>query len=245
MRPKPTIPTVAPCRSRPSSSPGSQVRHSPARTKASPSARRRAIPSISASARSAVDSVSTPGVLPTGNAARARRVEVDVVGAHRVVRDRPQPRGGRDQLGVDGVGEQRQQPLELRRAPQQLLARRRQALGPNLHLVRRRQPVERVTGQAAGHEHALAGMHERGAWHERQGRCGRTPRPARHSLRWSPTSSRARPTRSSSRRRLRSFGARVEVYSVEDVARALAAEPSRLVVAGGDGSIAPVAAAAG
>ncbi|HZN87936.1 MAG TPA: diacylglycerol kinase family protein [Thermoleophilaceae bacterium] len=46
-------------------------------------------------------------------------------------------------------------------------------------------------------------------------------------------------------RRLRSFGARVEVYPVEDVSRALAIEPSRLVVAGGDGSIAPVAAAAG
>jgi diacylglycerol kinase (ATP) len=45
--------------------------------------------------------------------------------------------------------------------------------------------------------------------------------------------------------RLRSFGARVELYSVEGVAAALATEPSRLVVAGGDGSIAPVAAAAG
>ena len=38
----------------------------PLRTNASPSASRRAMPSISASARSAVDSVSTPGVLPTG-----------------------------------------------------------------------------------------------------------------------------------------------------------------------------------
>jgi len=66
MRPKPTMPTVASCRSRPSMRAGSQVSHSPWRTAPSPSSSRREMPSISARARSAVVSVSTPGVLPTG-----------------------------------------------------------------------------------------------------------------------------------------------------------------------------------
>jgi diacylglycerol kinase family enzyme len=45
--------------------------------------------------------------------------------------------------------------------------------------------------------------------------------------------------------RLRSFGAEVEHFRIEDVERAAAAGADRLVLAGGDGSIAPAAAAAG
>jgi diacylglycerol kinase (ATP) len=44
---------------------------------------------------------------------------------------------------------------------------------------------------------------------------------------------------------LRSFGAEVELFEIDQLERAVAAEADRLVVAGGDGSIAPVAAAAG
>jgi diacylglycerol kinase (ATP) len=44
---------------------------------------------------------------------------------------------------------------------------------------------------------------------------------------------------------LRSFGAEVEPFAIDELERAVAARADRLVVAGGDGSIAPVAAAAG
>ncbi len=44
---------------------------------------------------------------------------------------------------------------------------------------------------------------------------------------------------------LRTFGAEVELFAIDELDRAVAAESDRLVVAGGDGSIAPVAAAAG
>lgn len=44
---------------------------------------------------------------------------------------------------------------------------------------------------------------------------------------------------------LRTFGAEVEPFAIDEVERAVAAGADRLVVAGGDGSIAPVAAAAG
>ena len=69
-----------------------------------PRASRRAMPSISATARSAVLSVRTSGVLPTGMPRARRRLDVDVVDADRVVGDRPQPRRRVDQLGVDAVG---------------------------------------------------------------------------------------------------------------------------------------------
>jgi diacylglycerol kinase (ATP) len=44
---------------------------------------------------------------------------------------------------------------------------------------------------------------------------------------------------------LRTFGAEVEPFGIDELERAVAAGADRLVVAGGDGSIAPVAAAAG
>ena len=59
----------------------------PSRTSRSPSLIRRAMPSSSANAMSAVASVSTPGVLPTGMPRSFGRVEVDVVGADGEVGD--------------------------------------------------------------------------------------------------------------------------------------------------------------
>ena len=61
---------------------GSHVRPlRPSRTSRSPSGSRRASASSSANARSAVASVSTSGVLPTGMPRSVGRLEVDVVGA--------------------------------------------------------------------------------------------------------------------------------------------------------------------
>ena len=62
------------------------------RTAAAASGRRRAAASSSAKARSAVASVSTSGVMPTGMPRGRGGLEVDVVGADRVVGDRPQAR---------------------------------------------------------------------------------------------------------------------------------------------------------
>ena len=66
MRPKPTMPSVAPVTSAPRLRSGSNVTHWPSCTSRSPSGSRRASASSSAKARSAVASVSTSGVLPTG-----------------------------------------------------------------------------------------------------------------------------------------------------------------------------------
>ena len=65
IRPIPTMPSVAPLNSSPSRKSGSQLQPPP-RIARSASGSRRAALSISAHARSAVASVSTPGVLPTG-----------------------------------------------------------------------------------------------------------------------------------------------------------------------------------
>ena len=83
--------TVERCRSRPSSSCGPRrpTRRAPRR----PLPRRAgACREHQATARSAVALGQHPGVLPHGYAALGGRREVDVVHAHRVVRDRPQPR---------------------------------------------------------------------------------------------------------------------------------------------------------
>ena len=71
MRPQPTIPSVIPVVSPPIMCVGYHGTHSPSRTWRSPSLMRRAMPSSSAKAMSAVASVSTPGVLPTAMPRRA------------------------------------------------------------------------------------------------------------------------------------------------------------------------------
>ena len=66
IRPSPTIPSVAPLTAAPRYCPGSHVSQSPSRTAAIASGSLRAAASSSANVRSAVASVSTSGVLPTG-----------------------------------------------------------------------------------------------------------------------------------------------------------------------------------
>jgi len=66
MRPKPTMPRVFPDTSRPRNRKGAQSLNFPSRTLLSPSTTRRATARMSVKARSAVASVSTPGVLETG-----------------------------------------------------------------------------------------------------------------------------------------------------------------------------------
>ena len=66
MRPAPTMPTVLPWSRLPMKRSGSQPLYLPPRMKTSASTTRRAAASVSAQASSAVVSVSTPGVLPTG-----------------------------------------------------------------------------------------------------------------------------------------------------------------------------------
>ena len=66
IRPNPMIPSVAPNTAAPKYCPGSQVSQSPSRTAAIASGSLRAAASRSANVRSAVASVSTSGVLPTG-----------------------------------------------------------------------------------------------------------------------------------------------------------------------------------
>jgi hypothetical protein len=70
------------------------------------------------------------------DATSGRGVHVDVVDADGIVRDHAQLGVGRDQVGVHGVGEQREEPLAPRQAlPQDLRARRTTAI-PDLRVMR-------------------------------------------------------------------------------------------------------------
>ena len=98
-----------------------------------PRGARRAAAISSAQARSAVVSVRTPGVLPTGDAAPRARGHVDVVEADGVVADDPELRPGRvEELVVDPVGQQRQDAIAAGDAAQELVARRRQLVRPDV-----------------------------------------------------------------------------------------------------------------
>ena len=114
-----------------------------------------------------------PGRVADRDSARRGRLHVDVVHTHGVVRDRAQVRRGVDQLGVDRIGEQREQAFEPRRAGEQLGASA--AAAARAKPPRRAQPrgAEAPLRGAGGlrtreHGHPL----RRGAWHER-GRQGR------------------------------------------------------------------------
>ena len=98
--------------------------------------------------------MSTSGVLPTGMPRARRGVEVDVVGADRVVGDRAQLGRGVEQRLVDGVREQTQQALDVGDVLAQLVGRRREPVRPHVDVVRVDQPVERGAGDAAGDEAA-------------------------------------------------------------------------------------------
>ena len=118
------------------------------------SGRRRAAASSSANVRSAVASVSTSGVLPTGMPRRVARLEVDVVVADGVVGDRFQIGELADQAFVDAVGEETQQSLGVLGLVRQLARAWGEALLPDLDVVHRFEAVERGAGQLACYEAA-------------------------------------------------------------------------------------------
>ena len=96
--------------------------------------------SISAIVISAVASVSTSGVLDDRDPAALALLEIDVVEADGVVGDDAKLRpGGVQQLGVDAVGQHRQEPVAAGGAREQLVARRRQLLVVD---VERERPLE-------------------------------------------------------------------------------------------------------
>ena len=181
------------------------------------------------------------------DAARRGRLHVHVVHADRVVRDRAQARRGVDQLGVDRVGEQRQQPLEL--AARARAARRAAAAGARARPPRRARPRgARAPRRAAG------GLRTRGLgthWGEEHGRNGGVREDAGEPARAATAVALVANERSGSsdpalrgaagRRSAPRSGASASRSS----RRAVASGADRVVVAGGDGSIAPVAAAAG
>ena len=132
------------------------MRHSPARTSSAASTSRRAQARISAKARSAVVSVSTPGVLPTGIPRRRRLGEVDVVG-RRPRRFAIARRLGAvvEQLGVDPVGQQAEQPLGVAASRSSSSSRGGGSVAlPDVDVVLGGEPVEGVPGQLPGHEAA-------------------------------------------------------------------------------------------
>ena len=92
--------------------------------------------------------------VPDRDTSRGGGVDVDVVVAHRVVRDRAQMRAVLDQRGVHPVGQQRQQPLDAGRTGGQLLVGRGQPLRPDLDLMPDLQPVEGRARQLSSHEAA-------------------------------------------------------------------------------------------
>ena len=106
--PAPTTPSVAPRRRRRASAAGSHVRHSPPRTVGGASGRSAARARAAARRRgrrwrrSARRACCRPGCRAPPRASRSMLSVPD-----RVVGDRPQPRRGVEQLGVDAVGEQR------------------------------------------------------------------------------------------------------------------------------------------
>ena len=107
MRPRPTMPRVAPAlRSRPTSMRGPQIHGSPDRTNRSASTTRRVTARIIAKVWSAVASSSTPGVFVTTTPRRVASGDVDVVVPDRDVGDDAQLRtGGVEELGVDPLGQ--------------------------------------------------------------------------------------------------------------------------------------------
>ena len=102
------------------------------RTRRSPPGSGAPPPSAARTSRSAVASVSASGVLPTGMPRAAVAATIDVVVADRVVGDHAQLRRRRDQLGVDPLGEQRQQPVADQRRARRTRIRRWERLRPHL-----------------------------------------------------------------------------------------------------------------
>ena len=212
----------------------------------SPSASRRAAARSSAQARSAVVSVSTPGVLPTGIPRAAGGLEVDVVGAHGVVGDRPQLGARRRSASASRRSVSRES------SPSHPFARASSsscgggsALRPDLDLVRRAQAIEGVPGQPSGHE---ASSHRGGRLSRVRSRAmegGRTRAPDRgHVALVANAGSGGGLEPEEIARELERAGARVESFDLGELEAAVASRPARLVIASGDGAIGAAAAAA-
>ena len=182
MRPKPTMPSVAPWTSRPSSSTGPQVRHSPGADRA-----------IALDDAACGREQQRPGEVRGGLGEHARRVadrdaspcagrHVDVVVADAEVRDDPQLRpGGVEELVVHAVREQREQPVDPGDPAEQGLARRRQLLLPEVEPARLAQRRQALVGDDAGDEDARPVI--RGVGHPRMLPEGSGPIPARGRVR--------------------------------------------------------------
>ena len=140
---------------------GPQVFQSPRLTYSAASTTRRAETRISASARSAVVSVSTPGVLPTGNAPRGAGREIDVVDPDGHLRHHLELRSRRLEHGfVDAVGDQADDAVNAANMFEQVVAPWREVARPD---------VEFEVGIVAQRDEAFAGQlaRDEDPWHRR------------------------------------------------------------------------------
>ena len=96
--------------------------------------------------------------------ARGARRDVDVVEADRVVADHLQPRtSGVEERVVDLVGEQRQHPVATGDTPEQLVARRRQVVLPDVGVARGEDRLEPLVGDPSRDEDPRPPAHTRAA----------------------------------------------------------------------------------
>ena len=131
--------------------PGPRSPHSPARTIRSPSARRRDDREHQRHREVGGGIGQHVGRVADRDPARGGRRDVDVVDADRVVGDHAQVGRGGEQLGVDAVGEQRQQTLGASAAAvEQFAAAAASRSAQTIDLVRRAQAVERRRRAARG-----------------------------------------------------------------------------------------------
>ena len=89
-----------------------------------------------------------------GDGALRRGVEVDVVGADRVVGDHAEVGARVHELRVDAVAEEREQARLVGGVVTQVVRGRRELLAPEVDVVLGPQPLERSAGQVAGDEDA-------------------------------------------------------------------------------------------
>ena len=146
------MPSRRPCRPVPSIMNIPQCHGRRERIRRSPSARRRVTMRIRAMARSAVASVSTPGVFVTSTPRVGTRRHVDVVEADRNVGDDLQPRSCGEEAGVDDVGEERHRGVGRRQPLVADLGRDRLVAIPGPDLAGLTQQRQADLGDAAQHD---------------------------------------------------------------------------------------------
>src|SRR6266545_2711214 len=123
--PKPTTPRVLPWMSAPRSSVNSHCFHLPSRTWRSPSSTRRAVAMSRAQAKSAVVSVSTSGVLVMTTPRRVAAATSTLLN--------PKVGAGGEEVVVDDVGDQADEPLTPAEPGHEFLATERVAPGVKIH----------------------------------------------------------------------------------------------------------------